>query len=311
MKRAAATLALALFVGSAAAQPPALPSRLTVSYAEYSADRRDDAPILGIMADGTGGARLVLGGGHGAIGFVTVDGHGYLIDEEMGRERYGRQEEMLELAAESGEWRQRGLALGNQRIEIAPRGTETVLGITGQVYAITLIEGSRRSAPYEVVISDDPRLAGTGREMLRVYDLLRAPLIALNGREPQPYTAFRALLAQGTPIRIGRHYRLREFGWRESQGEAFTLTGPVMGRAVFVAMLRQQLMRDPRSDRAAEDVPEVSWNDMAADQNLSAEMDDVNMAADVVAQAASDAANSVVAASRRRPTEAGNAENPH
>jgi hypothetical protein len=257
-------LAVALpFAVGQAAPPPAATAMAQVTTAEYRGDRPNDEPWLIVITDGSGWARVGLAAGHGGIMFQTVDGRGYLV-VDYGSEttsRLGRQEEMLELmAADEGDWRRLALGLGRQQIEIAPRGDETIAGVAGQVYAITLIEDGRRSAPYEVVISADPRLAATGRELLRVYDLIRAPLVGLHGREPQPYTAFRTLLARGTPIRIGPHYRLRELRTQEGPAGSLVVQGTVLDRPAFVAVLREQLLRAPGPDRAAHFPPESDGN---------------------------------------------------
>jgi hypothetical protein len=312
-------LALALVVGPAVAQvipeSAAVGPTVPMTIAEYGGDTHDD-PLFAVITDGSGQARVGMAAGHGGIMFETIDGQGFLVIEDGGDAvRLGRQEVILDLmATDEGEWRRLALGLGRQEIEIAPRGMETIAGVTGQVYAITMIEAGRRSAPLEVVISADPRLAATGREILRIYDLARAPLIGIHGREPQPYVAFRTLLARGTPIRIGPHYRLRELTVRDVPPGSLIRQGPILDRPAFVAVLREQLMREPGNDgRSAADRAAAADPNFYNDAMMDSEYLNEPMTAQVanaVAMAASDAANAAMAAYPSNEPEADNAANP-
>jgi hypothetical protein len=115
-------------------------------------------------------------------------------------------------------------------------GTETIAGITGDVYRVTLIEGETRAPPFEIVVAAAPRLAPVGRELLRFYDSLRVPLLAAVGSVPQPYLAIRDLLARGTPLRFAG-MRLQSIENTQLTDEMVALPGPVLGREAFIALM--------------------------------------------------------------------------
>lgn len=204
---------------------------------EYRGDQPNDEPWLGIWTDGAGNAHVRIAAGHGGVALLTRDGTGYMLLDEDGA---GLQEHLLAalIASPGGaQWRAKAELLRSRQLEIEPGGTERVAGIEGRVYRLRLMEGADRSPYREIVISTDPRLAPAGREMLRFYDSLRAPLLGVTGTEPQPYVALRGLLAQGTPIRLGRHYRLREVRNEEVPARLFVLPEPVLERDRFLAFL--------------------------------------------------------------------------
>ncbi|HST36562.1 MAG TPA: hypothetical protein VLK25_08035, partial [Allosphingosinicella sp.] len=200
-----------------------------------------------------GNARTVFAAGHGGISFVTVGDVGYLvIDGE--RPRVGLEEQLAALlvGGRRGDLsRARVERMTRQRLDIAEGGTTQVLGYEGRVYQLTLVEGEARTPPFEIIVSADPRLAPVGREILRHIDLLRAPIVAIAGSEPQPYAAARALFATGTPLRIGP-MRLKEVEMRQPTPEMAALPGPVLGRAEFEAWLRETILRE--EDEAPQDV---------------------------------------------------------
>lgn len=232
---------------------------------EYRGDPPNGEPWLGIWTDGTGNAHVRIAAGHGGVALLTRDGIGYMLLDEDGA---GLQEHLLAalMANPRGaEWRARAELLRSRRLEIEPGGTERVAGVEGRVYRLRLVEGAVRSPYYDVVISTDPRLAPVGREMLRFYDTLRAPLLGVTGTEPQPYVAFRGLLAQGTPIRLGRHYRLREIRSEEVPTRLFVLPGPVLERDRFIAFLQNHGLLAGEESMADMPANEFSENEILED----------------------------------------------
>ena len=242
MTRWLLALALTLVVGPAIAQviPPASSSSQGVptTMLTYKGDQPHDEPWIMIITDGHGNARDVFAAGHGGMLFMTRDNVGYLV---VGRDdRVGLQTDMLSMLAIGGSAGRANRAmielLARQQLAIAPGGTERVAGYEGRIYRLTLTGGGVPPHSFEIVISTDPRLAPAGREILRFYDQLRAPVGAVTGAVPQPYEAVRGLLALGTPLRVGPHYRLREVETRSVPASAFALPGPVL--------TREQLLQD-------------------------------------------------------------------
>ena len=192
-----------------------------------------------IWADDRGRVRAGIGMGHGGMMFLTRDNVGYAVIDEGPNRSVGRQEDMLALMIAGAQGPvNRGIVerLARQRVEIVRAGTERVAGVTGDVYRLTFIEGETRSPPFEIVVSAEPRLAPVGRELLRFYDSLRAPVFAIVGSAPQPYLAIRELLARGTPLRFGG-MRLQSLENRPLTDEEAALPGPVMSREAFTAYL--------------------------------------------------------------------------
>lgn len=237
MKRWLLVLPLALAPAQSGGQSAASEPMQRSLGVEYRGEPPNSEPWLGIWTDDAGNAHVRLVAGHGGVELLTRDGVGYMLLDEDGA---GLQDHLLAaLMASSGgaQWRAKAELLRRWQLEIEPAGIDSVAGIEGRVYRLRLAEGALRSPYYEVVISTDPRLAPAGREMLRFYDSLRAPLLGVTGTEPQPYAAFRTLLARGTPIRLGRNYRLRKVGNEEVPARLFVLRGPVLEQGRFVAFL--------------------------------------------------------------------------
>ena len=155
--------------------------------ATYESGQGAERAGVVVLADDRGRVWAAVGAGHGGMRFRTLDNVGYVVDlDEQGSA--GRQEDLLPLIVG-----RRGIAsramierLARQRAEIVPAGTETIAGVTGDVYRVTLIEGETRAPPFEIVVAAAPRLAPVGRELLRFYDSLRAPILAAVGSVPPP-----------------------------------------------------------------------------------------------------------------------------
>lgn len=230
--------------GQDSAGEPTVPAFMV----EYRGEPPNDEPWLGILTDDAGNAYVQVAVYHGGIELLTRDGIGYM---PLDRDGAGLQEHLLAslIARPAGaEWRAKAALLGDRQLEIESAGTERVAGVEGRVYRLRLTEGALRSPDYEVVISTDPRLAPAGRELLRLYDSLRAPLLTVTGTEPQPYAAFRGLLARGTPIRLGRNYRLRAVGSEDVPARLFVLPTPLLDRASFIALLERERAFGPERE---------------------------------------------------------------
>ncbi|HEV7659603.1 MAG TPA: hypothetical protein VGO55_07125 [Allosphingosinicella sp.] len=198
-----------------------------------------------IWADDRGRVRAGIGIGHGGMMFLTRDTIGYAVIDDGPNGSVGRQEDMLALMIAGAQGPvNRGIIerLARQRVEIARAGTERIAGVTGDVYRLTFIDDETRAPPFEIVISAEPRLAPVGRELLRFYDSLRAPLLAVVGSAPQPYVAVRELLARGTPLRFGG-MRLQSVESRPLTDEMVALPGPVLSHEAFTEFLTTGPMR--------------------------------------------------------------------
>ena len=189
-----------------------------------------------VWADDRGRVWAAIGAGHGGMRFLTLDNVGYVVDLDD-RGSVGRQEDLFPLIVGRSGIASRAMLerLARQRAEIVPAGTETIAGVTGDVYRVTLIEGETRAPPFDIVVAAAPRLAPVGRELLRFYDSLGAPILAAIGSVPQPYVAIRALLARGTPLRFAG-MRLQSIENRPFTDEMAALPGPVLGRDAFTAL---------------------------------------------------------------------------
>ena len=95
---------------------------------------------------------------------------------------------------------------------------------------MVVISGETRSPPIEIVVSNDPRLAPAGRELVRLVDSLRPTLAAVMGGEPPVYGAIRTLLGHGTPLRIANVFVLDSFDTNDIPDSRFALPGPVLTR---------------------------------------------------------------------------------
>jgi hypothetical protein len=306
-------LALALVVGPATAQlvssssPSPGPSVQAVMVM-YKGDAPNDEPWIGILADGSGNARDVFAAGHGGMLFMTRDNVGYVV--VGGDDRVGLQVDMFSVLATRGSAGRENRAmlerLARQQLAVEPGGTERVAGVEGRLYRLTLTGAGQPPHVFEMVISTDPRLAPAGREILRFYDQLRAPVAAVTGgTPPQPYLAMRDLLALGTPLRVGAHYRLHEITTRDVSASFFALPGPLLSRQQLLADLERSGMFADASD-----VPEQSWNEVDANLATDGDLNDIMMDADAAANAAAAAANAAMGADLENDVSAGNAAIP-
>jgi hypothetical protein len=211
-----------------------------------------NAPIMTIDADEAGQARIEMsppagapgapaaaaGGRAPSVALITREGVGYLAlrGPQAGQELVARQEDALALLTPLATGMAGGSArtgvqeMMRQRVEVLPVREETVAGLRGQVYSLVVITGETRSPPIEIVVSNDPRLAPVGRELVRLVDSLRGTLVAVMGAEPPIYGAIRTLLGHGAPLRIANAFVLDSFSTDDIPDSRFALPGPVLTR---------------------------------------------------------------------------------
>jgi hypothetical protein len=218
-------------------------------------EARASAPTMTLDADDAGHARLEMSAPAGAAGppgappaaagdrtpsvaLITREGVGYLAlrGPQAGQELVARQDDALALITPLAAGMASGSAqtgvqeMMRQRVEILPVREETVAGLRGQVYTMVVISGETRGPPVEIVVSNDPRLAPAGRELVRLVDSLRPIVTAAMGGEPPVYGAIRTLLGHGTPLRIGDVLVLDSFDTNDVPDSRFALPGPVLTR---------------------------------------------------------------------------------
>jgi hypothetical protein len=193
-------------------------------------------------ADDHGQARIEAEGGGQSPILIRRDGVGYAVMPSPQGPLVARQADLIAFGASmmaamragGGENPPAGgpaghmAAMAAARLEVVERGSETVAGVRGTVYAVTIVMGERRQGPFEIVLSTDPNLAPVGVEMLRVVDSLREPLAAMMGAAPPIFAAARELLGRGTPIRIGDAFRLAAVNTDPVPAAQFALPGPVL-----------------------------------------------------------------------------------
>lgn len=210
-------------------------------------EARANGPSVTIEADDAGHARIEMiappsaaGGLPVTPGFalITREGVGYIssFSSPPGHELVARQEDALALLTPlaaglaSGSARSGVQEMMRQRVEVLPVREETVAGLRGQVYSVVVISGETRSPPIEIVVSNDPRLAPAGRELVRLVDSLRPTFTAVMGGEPPVYGAILTVLGHGTPLRIANAMVVDSFDTNDIPDSRFALPSPAVTR---------------------------------------------------------------------------------
>ncbi|HEV7659604.1 MAG TPA: hypothetical protein VGO55_07130 [Allosphingosinicella sp.] len=218
-------------------------------------EARQNAPTMTIDADDAGHARIEMSAPAGAahppgappaaagdrapsVALITREGVGYLAlrGPQAGQELVAPQDDALALMTPLAAGMASGSAqtgvqeMMRQRIEVLPVREETVAGLRGQVYSVVVISGETRSPPVEIVVSNDPRLAPAGRELVRLVESLGPTFVTVMGGEPPVYGAIRTLLGHGTPVRIGDFLVLDSFDTNDIPDSRFALPGPILTR---------------------------------------------------------------------------------
>jgi hypothetical protein len=244
-------LAIFAMIGLGAAAPAT--ADVTVRYRAVvpptaPAQARENPPGLTITTGDDGQGRIEMlapGGPPGAPGarppsaaLITRAGVTYIAlnGPQPGQQIVARLEDALALLTPMASGLAAGSAAGGvqemmaQRAEIVAGGAETVAGVRGNLHRLVLVNGETRSPPVEIVLSSDARLAPAGRELVRLLDSLRPAVVAVMGGEPPPFASMRALLATGTPLRIGNQLVLDSFSTEDVPDSRFDLPGSVMTR---------------------------------------------------------------------------------
>lgn len=273
-------LLLAAIAGSLLATPAL--ADVTVRYRAVLPDNvpanlRENPPTMTISADGAGQARTEMaapgtpGGGGAAppgVALITREGVGYAVLNAPGggMQMIARVDDVLAVASQFAGPLLRGSSMQRdvqqvmqQRVEIHPVGPEVVNGVQGNLYRIVMVSGETRSAPVEIVVATDPRLAPVGQEFARLAESLRPTIVSLLGSEPQVYMAVRGLMGLGAPLRIGNEMRIDSVSTDDVPDSRFALPGPVMSReqlqqmaVMMTGMMRQgQGARPPASPAPA------------------------------------------------------------
>ncbi len=217
-----------------------------------TASASQNVPGLTIAADGAGQARWDMaapgtpapGARQPSVALIAREGVGYfaLNGPAPGMQIIGRVDDAFAIGAEfaapilQGPARETVRQVMSQRAEIIPVGPEIVSGVQGNLYRIVIVSGESRSAPFEMVVATDPRLAPIGREFVRMIESVRPTLVAAGGGEPQLYTALRGMFGLGAPLRIGDMVRIESVSTDDVPDSQFALPGPAMTRAELQAM---------------------------------------------------------------------------
>jgi hypothetical protein len=190
----------------------------------------------------------------GRVEMITRGGVGYFSAADAQGRFVARQDDVLAVAGDVIRGAMPAMAraamggLARMRFEIVAGGEETVAGRRGRLYTVRPVlppapaaagneggEGAANSPalppPFEIVISDDPELAPVGRELARLFASGAPMFEALLGRTPEAAAQMQALLARGTPIRLGEELRLRSVSAAPIPDSAFALPGRVLSRA--------------------------------------------------------------------------------
>ena len=198
----------------------------------------DEGQALIEMAAPSNGSGTAEGASPPSVALITREGVGYLAlnGPQAGMQIVARQDDAIALITPmavglgAGSAREGVQEVMRQRVEIVAAGTETVAGLPGQLYRIVLITGETRGSPIEIVVSDDPRLAPAGRELLRLTEAFRPLVVAVTGGEPQIYAAIVTMLGRGAPLRISNFFVVDSFDTDDVPDSRFALPGPVMTR---------------------------------------------------------------------------------
>jgi hypothetical protein len=257
MRKSLLLLAIAAFGLSSAAMadvtaryvitPPARPA---TEGAPAPASSGPPATFI-FSADDHGQARIEAQGAGQNPTLITREGVGYAVLPSPQGPLVARQSDLIAFGAQimdamragAGETPPAGspaahmAAMATARLEVVERGSETVAGVRGIVYAVTIVMGERRMGPIEIVLSTDPNLAPVGVEMLRTVDSLRQPIAAIMGADPPVFASARGLLGRGTPIRIGDTFRLAAVSNEPVPAAQFVLPGPVLSAGEMMARM--------------------------------------------------------------------------
>ena len=199
-------------------------------------------PTLSVAVADDGRVR-VEAGGRDEVVMITRHGVDYLVARDREGTVVGRPEDFLVIMRErlANEVERPPASfhlLDSISYVIVERGTETVAGRQGAVYAVTMAAGDNRRALLDFVVTTDPELAPVGREISKLIELATGPVLAVT-RGWALVERIRELAARGTPLRVGTSFRLEEVSMAPLPESAFELPGPVLDRAALAARIER------------------------------------------------------------------------
>lgn len=194
-------------------------------------------PLLAIAAPATAGSRAVYEGmpgppvvievgdnGDARIGGEGKDDYGLLIGGEFYLvSKDGSRWKVARIADQAAAFDKvlppifrtlfsaaaKGKASG---LKMVKKGSRTIAGITGEVYAVTGLDSEKPAESTDMVITRDPRLAPAGRALAGFTDAMMVMMAPLIGEMAAGEIARNhELVALGTPLDTRNGLHLKEF----------------------------------------------------------------------------------------------------
>jgi hypothetical protein len=213
-------------------------------------------PLLAMAAPATAGSKAVYEGMPGPPIVIEVGDNGDARIGAEGKDEYGLLigSEFYLVAKEAGQWKVARIAdqaaafdkvlppifrtifsaAGKgkpSKLKIIKNGTRTVVGITGDVYAITGLDSEKPTEVTELVITKDPRIAPAGRALAGFNDAMMVMMAPLIGEMAASEIAQNhELAALGTPLDTKNGLHLKAFS--EASVDPARLTLPAKPQTV-------------------------------------------------------------------------------
>jgi hypothetical protein len=194
-------------------------------------------PLLAMAAPATAGSRAVYEGMPGPPIVIEVGDNGDARIGAEGKEEYGLLigSEFYIVGKEKGAWTVARIAdqaaafdkvlppifrtifsaAGKgtvSKLKIVKTGTRTVVGIAGDVYAVTGLDPEKPAEVTELVITRDPKLAPAGRALAGFNDAMMVMMAPLIGEmAANEIRQNREIAALGTPLDTRNGLRLKTF----------------------------------------------------------------------------------------------------
>ncbi len=213
-------------------------------------------PLLVMAAPATAGSRAVYGGMPGPPIVIEVGDNGDARIGAEGKDEYGLLigTEFYLVSKDGGSWKVARIAdqaaafdkvlppifrtifsaagkASPTKLKMVKKGTRTVAGITGDVYAVTGLDSEKPAEVTELVITTDPRLVPAGRALAGFNDAMMVMMTPLIGEMAASEVAENhALAALGTPLdtKMGLHLT----GFAEASVDPARLTLPAKPQTV-------------------------------------------------------------------------------
>jgi len=204
--------------------------------AHYASIKSDDMTLTVWIADD--GRVRVEGRGRTEFLMITRDGVGYAVPGGREGRTVARQDDYFALlrSARTDSTREIDLALvGLVSTAIEERGTETVAGRQGTIYALVSEGFGTRRDSLDLVISSDAELAPVGQEMSRLLGLVGSAF-GMESEQVDLLDRLEEVARRGTPLRFGT-LQLVSVNRERVPDSAFDLPGPVLDRAELAATM--------------------------------------------------------------------------